>query len=200
LAKKELRAINPTEMLAKGAEARQRVIEEIIPALVGQFGEAVTVLELTADAMPQIALRPEALKVVALWLKEQGFNMLVDIGGVDYYSMKRNPRFEVVYHFRQFPALGMLRVRVRVNDGESVPTLSDIWTMANPAEREIWDQFGIKFAGHPNLTRILNPDDWEGHPLRRDYPLRGPRGLINLEMPADENKYRSFVDVRKEEK
>lgn len=200
MAKKELRAISPTEMLAKGADSRQRVIDEIIPALAGQFGEAVTVLELTADAMPQVALRPEALKAVALWLKEQGFNVLVDIGGVDYYTMKRNPRFEVVYHFRQFPALGMLRVRVRCNEGEAVPTLSDLWRMANPAEREVYDQFGIKFTGHPDLKRILNPDDWEGHPLRRDYPVRGPRGLINLEMPADLNKYHSFVDEGKEEK
>lgn len=196
----ELRAISPTENLAKGAEARQRVLDEIIPALAGQFGEAVTVLELTADAMPQVALRPEALKAVALWLKEKGFNMLVDIGGVDYYTMKRKPRFDVVYHFRQLPGLGMLRVRVQCNEGEAVPTLSDVWLMANPAEREIWDQFGIKFTGHPNLTRILNPDDWEGHPLRRDYPVRGPRGLINLEMPADMNKYNSFVDEGKEEK
>lgn len=192
--KKELRSINPTEMMAKGAEARQRVIDEIIPALAGQFGEAVTVLELTADSMPQVALRPEALKAVALWLQEQSFNVLVDIGGVDYYTMKRDPRFEVVYHFRQFPALGMLRVRVRLNENESIPTLSDVWTMANPAEREVFDQYGIKFTGHPNLVRILNPEDWEGYPLRRDYPIRGPRGLINLEMPADENKYNSFVD------
>ncbi|HWI53473.1 MAG TPA: NADH-quinone oxidoreductase subunit C, partial [Symbiobacteriaceae bacterium] len=69
-----------------------------------------------------------------------------------------------------------------------------IWPMADAPEREVYDQFGVKFKDHPNMTRILNPDDWEGHPLRRDYPLRGPRALINLEMPAEQNRFAAFVD------
>lgn len=182
-----------TEMTERYSAARQQVIEELIPALVAAFPAKVEEIPQTNDQIPQVFAAPESVQDVARWLKARGFNMLVDIGGVDYYP-QRDPRFEVVYHFRQLPALGMIRVRARCTEKEQVASLAGDWAMANPAEREVYDQFGIKFSGHPNLTRILNPDDWEGYPLRRDYPIRGPRALISLEMPADENRYYAFVD------
>lgn len=182
-----------TEMIERGSAAREKVATETLPALLKAFAGKVEEIPVTRDLIPQVWAAPEAMVEIARWLKAGGFNMLVDVAGVDYYPA-RDPRFEVVYHFRQLPGLGMIRVRVRCSEKEQVPTLSGIWALANPAEREIYDQFGIRFAGHPNLTRILNPDDWEGHPLRRDYPIRGPRALINLEMPADENRYAAFVD------
>lgn len=175
------------------AAAREQVHTEIVPALLATFEGQAEQIPATNDLIPQAWVAPAALESVALWLRERGFAMLVDIGGVDYYP-KRDPRFEVVYHFRDLKSLGMIRIRVRCTEKDAVPTLSTHWLMANAAEREVYDQFGIKFAGHPNLVRILNPDDWEGHPLRRDYPLRGPRALINLEMPADMNRYAAFVD------
>ncbi|HEY8346369.1 MAG TPA: NADH-quinone oxidoreductase subunit C [Symbiobacteriaceae bacterium] len=174
------------------AAARERVEREIVPALLEAFPGKVEPIPPTPDLIPQVFVAPEVLQKVALWLKEHGFTMLVDVAGVDYYP-KRTPRFEVVYHFRELPELGMIRVRVRCGEKDTVPSLAGIWPMANPAEREVYDQFGIVFTGHPNLKRILNPDDWEGHPLRKDYPLRGPRDLIKLEMPADENSFRPFV-------
>lgn len=183
-----------TDMIERVNAARAKVVTETLPALVAAFPKKVEQIPLTPDQIPQVWATPEALLDSARWLKGCGFNMLVDIGGVDYHP-HREPRFEVVYHFRQLPGLGMIRVRVRCGEKDQVPSLSGEWAMANPAEREIWDQFGIKFSGHPNLTRILNPDDWEGHPLRRDYPVRGPRALISLEMPADENYYHDFVDA-----
>lgn len=183
---------NP-DMKELGIQARERVAAEVVPALLSAFPGRVAEIPPTNDTIPQVHATPDSIGEIARWLKNCGFNMLVDVGGVDYYP-KREPRFEVVYHFRQLPGLGMIRVRVRCGENDQVPTLSGLWPMANAAEREIWDQFGIKFAGHPNLRRILNPDDWEGHPLRRDYPIRGPRALINLEMPAEENRYPSFVD------
>ncbi len=182
-----------TEMIQRGLEARKKVNNEVIPALLEAFEGKVERIEPTNDQIPQVFAAPDVLEDVAVWLKDRGFNMLVDIGGADYYP-NREPRFDVVYHFRQLPGLGMIRVRVRCGEKDQVPTLSHIWQMADPAEREVYDQFGIKFKGHPNLKRILNPDDWEGHPLRRDYPLRGPRALINLEMPAELNRYHAFVD------
>lgn len=181
------------EMTERYSAARQQVMEEVTPALVEAFPGRVEEIPQTNDQIPQVFVAPESVLDVARWLKARGFNMLVDIGGVDYYP-ERDPRFEVVYHFRQWPALGMIRVRARCTDKDQVTSLAGDWAMANPAEREVYDQFGIKFSGHPNLKRILNPDDWEGYPLRRDYPIRGPRDLINLEMPADENRYHAFVD------
>ncbi|WP_374712836.1 NADH-quinone oxidoreductase subunit C [Symbiobacterium terraclitae] len=182
--------------------ARERVINEVIPALLEAFPGKVEVIPMTNDRIPQVYVASDVHLPVALWLKERGFHMLVDITAADYYP-KREPRFELVYHLREMPAqdpkgakgLGMIRVRVKLDEREPVHTLSHIWAMANAAEREIWDQFGLNIVNHPNLTRILNPDDWEGHPLRRDYPLRGPRALISLEMPADENRYHPFVET-----
>ncbi len=173
-------------------QARTQVVDQVIPALLQSVG-GLESIEPTSDQIPQVYCTPDALLEVAKWLKLKGFAMLVDIGGVDYYP-KRTPRFEVVYHFRNLPDVGMVRVRVRCTEQDQIASLSDLWQLAVPAEREIWDQFGIKFKGHPNLVRILNPEDWEGHPLRRDYPVRGPRALINLEMPAEENRYPAFVD------
>jgi NADH-quinone oxidoreductase subunit C len=182
------------------AAARERVITAVLPELASAFPGAVAELPLTQDGIPQVSVGPAGVAKVARWLKEHGFNMLVDIGGVDYYP-KRTPRFEVVYHFRELPGWGVLRVRCVCGEKDEVPTLSHLWEMADPAEREIWDQFGIKFKDHPNLTRILNPDDWEGHPLRRDYPLRGPRALVQLQLePASEhNLYWPFTDEEKKE-
>jgi len=183
-------ALNPIE---RANAARENVNTVVIPQLTEAFANKLEQIPPTNDQIPQVWATPDSLRAVALWLKDRGFAMLVDVAGVDYYP-KRDPRFEVVYMFRDLKTLGMIRVRVRCTEKQAVPTLSDIWTMADPAEREIFDQFGITFKNHPNLTRMLNPDDWEGHPLRRDYPLRGPRALINLEMPADENRYHGFVD------
>lgn len=181
------------EMIERGQAAREKVAAEVLPALVEAFPGKVEMIPPTNDQIPQVWATPNAALDIAKWLRNCGFTMLVDLTAADYYP-NREPRFEVVYHFRQLPAQGMIRVRARVGEKESVPSLSAMWAMANPAEREVYDLFGIKFAGHPKLTRILNPDDWEGHPLRRDYPLRGPRALINLEMPAEQGRYARFQD------
>jgi len=188
-------------MMERVDAARERVNAQVIPALLEAFPGKVEVIPAGNDLIPQVFVSSDAHLDVALWLKGQGFHMLIDITAADYYP-KREPRFELVYHLREMPAkdpngpkgLGMIRVRVKLTEKEPLHTLSHVWAMANAAEREIWDQFGLNIINHPSLTRILNPDDWEGHPLRRDYPLRGPRSLINLEMPADENRYHPFVD------
>lgn len=188
-------------MIERANAAREKVLTEVIPALLEAFPGKVEEIPMSNDQMPQVFVAADAHVDVALWLKARGFHMMIDITAADYYP-KREPRFDLVYMLRQMPSadptaryeLGQIRVRVKLTEKEQIETLSHIWPMANAAEREIWDQFGIVFKNHPNLKRILNPDDWEGHPLRRDYPLRGPRALINLEMPADENRYHPFVD------
>ncbi len=102
--------------------------------------------------------------------------MLLDVGGVDYFP--RSPRFEVVYHLLDMKT-GAARLRLRSPKDDAqpeVPSSAGMWPSAEPGEREVYDLFGVVFTGHPNLTRILLPTDWEGHPLRKDYPLQRPPG------------------------
>jgi NADH/F420H2 dehydrogenase subunit C len=130
-----------------------------------------------------IRVTPLELRATLEGLRSDGFAMLLDIGGADY--LERAPRFDVVYHLvklsaamRTVEAVGRPE-RVRVLCGVAavdpvVPSVADLWPAANWAEREVFDLFGIRFDGHPDLRRIQMPVEWEGHPLRKDYPLRGP--------------------------
>lgn len=124
-----------------------------------------------------------ALRERLLSAKADGYTMLLDLGAVDY--PQRAPRFDLVYHLLKLSpdattvaSVGTpprLRILCGVDEAAAhVPTMCDVWPSADWAEREIWDLFGIVFDGHPDLRRIQMPNDWEGHPLRKDYPLRGP--------------------------
>lgn len=114
---------------------------------------------------------PSELRARLQALKNDGYAMLLDLGAVDY--LPRTPRFEVVYHLLKMPNV-RARVRCQAGDGEHVPSVVDLWRNADWAEREVFDLFGIVFDGHADLRRIQMPHEWEGHPLRKDYPLRGP--------------------------
>lgn len=103
-------------------------------------------------------------------------NMLTDLTAVDMLRLRERPRFDVVAQLYSIPNRTRLRLKTGVDDGEQVPSLVPVWNGANWLERECFDMFGIIFEGHPNLKRMLLPDDWEeGYPLRKDYPLRGWR-------------------------
>jgi NADH-quinone oxidoreductase subunit C len=100
---------------------------------------------------------------------------LLDLCGVDY-NTKKTPRFEVVYNLYSIPLMHMIRVRALVPEDDcKIKTVTSVWKGANWHERETFDMYGIVFEGHPDLRRILMPDDWEGYPLRKDYPLKGPK-------------------------
>jgi len=102
------------------------------------------------------------------------FTYLSDISAVDRFPIE--PRFEVNYHLLSLDRKERLRLRVRLPGAEpAVASVIPVWPTANWHERETFDLFGIRFNGHPDLTRILLPDEWEGHPLRKDYPVEGPR-------------------------
>jgi NADH-quinone oxidoreductase subunit C len=107
---------------------------------------------------------------------EFSFDYLVDLFGVDYLG-KKEPRFEVVYIICSLRNKNMLRIRAGVSeDDELIDSVTSIWNTANWLERECFDMLGIGFEGHPDLRRILMPEDWEGYPLRKDYPLKSDLG------------------------
>jgi NADH-quinone oxidoreductase subunit C len=102
------------------------------------------------------------------------FNLLSDIVCVDHFPIA--PRFEVNYHLTSIPRRDKLRIRARISGDDPVlDSATSVWPGANWMEREVFDLFGVRFAGHPDLRRILLPDDWQGHPLRKDYPVEGYR-------------------------
>ena len=123
-----------------------------------------------------IVLAPEQLVAVCTYLHKQlAYTFLSSVTAVDW--LERIPRYDVVYHLLSIPHRSELRLKVRVGKrGEehpSVPSVTGVWPGANWYEREVYDLFGITFAGHPDLRRILMPMDWTTHPLRKDYPLAG---------------------------
>jgi len=99
------------------------------------------------------------------------YNFLSDITATD--EGDEHGRFHVVYHLFSPKNGWRLRLKVRVSEGQEVPSATAVWPAANWVEREVWDMFGVKFSGHPDLRRILMDQRWVGHPLRKDYPLRG---------------------------
>jgi len=111
-----------------------------------------------------------------------GFDMLIDVTAVDYLRFpgrEDGPRFDVVYHLYSIANNHRIRLKVPVEqDDATVPTASGLWPIANWLEREVWDMFGIRFDGHPDLRRLLLYEEFEGHPLRKDYPINRRQPLI----------------------
>jgi NADH-quinone oxidoreductase subunit C len=102
------------------------------------------------------------------------FNYLSDITCVDWYPSE--PRFEIVYHLLSIAKKDRVRLKVRLEGASPViESVTSVWPGANYFEREVFDLFGVRFTGHPYLRRLLMPEDWEGHPLRKDYPVEGYR-------------------------
>jgi NADH-quinone oxidoreductase subunit C len=122
-------------------------------------------------------IRPDRLVRACEFLRDEPgltFNYLADITAVDLYP--NEPRFEVVYHLLSLENAERLRLKVRASgENPRVDSLIPVYPSANAFEREVFDLFGIQFTGHPYLRRILLPEDWEGHPLRKDYPTEGYR-------------------------
>ena len=126
---------------------------------------------LTALVMMAIlVVAPERMLEVARYTHDdEQFDLLTDLTAVDW--PKREKRLDVVLNLYSFAKNECLRVKARAADGEQVPTVAGVWPTANWLEREAFDMFGIVFTGHPNLTRILLPDEWQGYPLRKDYDI-----------------------------
>jgi NADH-quinone oxidoreductase subunit C len=153
---------------------------QIVAALRGAAPEGAVEPFAAADGMPTIYVAREHVQAVCRTLRDHPdlqFAFAVDITAADF--MPREPRFEVILLLASLGVPGFgdvpkrLRVKVRVpGTHPHMPTLSDVWKCMNWGEREVYDLFGIHFDGHPDLRRILMPEDWEGHPARKDYPVQ----------------------------
>ena len=107
-------------------------------------------------------------------VKAAGYNFFEDVTAVDWYPQE--PRFQLSYHILSHKLKQRVRIAVRLDSaGLTIDSITPVWPSANFYEREVFDLFGIHFAGHPRLTRIMMPENWEGHPLRKDYPVEGYR-------------------------
>ena len=141
-----------------------------------------------------VIVAPEALTEVAAFLKdsdEGSFDYCADVTATDWPP--RAKRFDVVYCLYSTRRRQRVRIKVRAAEGESVPSVTGVWPAANWLEREVWDMFGVNITGHPDRRRILMPQEWQGHPQRKDYPLEGPGELL-LESPMEWLRLRNVGD------
>ncbi len=148
-----------------------------ISKVKSKFSSQIEEIKMPSDSptdVPILYVKKSGLIELLMYLKnEPGFeyNFLSDITATD--ETPRSPRFEIVYNLFSTTRFWRIRVKTRSQENEDVPTAISVWPGANWAEREVYDMFGVKFFGHPDLRRILMDERWEGHPLRKDYPLRG---------------------------
>lgn len=143
------------------------LLDELQRRFPGAIGEPLVFRNL-----PSITVGKESLLAICEFLKsEEGgaYTFLTDETAVDY--PKREKRFEIVYHLYSFKRNDRLRLKLLAGEGEEVPSVTRVWPTANWLEREVYDMFGIHFQDHPDLKRILLPDGWTGHPLRKDYDI-----------------------------
>jgi len=158
--------------------------QAILARLRGRFGDRV--LETHDHHGDHTAvLAREALVPALQFCRDEPdlrFDLLADLTAVDYLKFpgrEDGPRFEVVYHLYSVPHNHRVRLKARVEqDGAVVPTATGLWPIANWLEREVWDMFGIRFEGHADLRRLLLYEEFQGHPLRKDYPITRRQPLI----------------------
>jgi len=155
-------------MRGQNQEKTQKLIEAIknnnsLPLISAGENRGLAVFEVST----------EHLKPLMQTLRDKhGFDMLIDLTSVDYLG-KREIRFEMVYMLLSMKDMQRVRIKTPVAEGEKVPSLIGVWKSANWPEREVYDLMGISFEGHPLMQRIIMPDEYQGHPLRKDFPLQG---------------------------
>ena len=141
--------------------------QELQDSLSGKFKKEFSFSNLSGAAV--LTAAPEDIVPLFIHLKnEESYDFLMSISGVDYPERAR--RFEVVYEFFSSKTISRLRVKTTVKEGEALPTVQFVYPVADWFEREVYDMYGVVFKGHPNLRRILTHHQFEGYPLRKDYP------------------------------
>ena len=144
-----------------------------VAALIAAGVEVLTEARWDRDEMT-LTVAPEAIVAAGSAVQKAGYNFLEDVTAVDWFPA--SPRFQVSYHIVSHTLKERIRLRVMLEEeSPAVETITSVWPSANYYEREVFDLFGIRFDGHPNLRRIMMPEEWSGHPLRKDYPVEGYR-------------------------
>lgn len=151
------------------AHAQNRAVASLLTSMPDAVLDATFALgELT------LTIAKDQIRAAAAVVQHAGYNFFEDVTCVDWYPSE--PRFHVVYHILSYALRERVRLVARVDSMDpSIDSITPIWPAANYYEREVWDLFGVRFHGHPNLRRIMMPDEWPGHPLRKDYPVEGYR-------------------------
>jgi NADH-quinone oxidoreductase subunit C len=161
---------NPASALMGKSAVFEAMAEE--PAVVA-LAELATDAKFDRNELT-ISVARENIVAACEAVKAAGYNFFEDLTAVDWYPQE--PRFQLSYHIVSHSLRRRVRLRVLVDSADaSVPSITAAWPSANFYEREVFDLFGIDFPGHPRLTRIMMPEDWQGHPLRKDYPVEGYR-------------------------
>jgi NADH-quinone oxidoreductase subunit C len=174
--------MDPTTFAASLKEAAPAATFEAAPSV-----DQHTTIVVSRDNLPSVA------RALRDW-SELDFALLVELTAVDFFP--REPRFEITYLLVSLTHRQRVRVKVFLDGNDArIATVTSLWPAANWLEREVWDMFGIVFDGHPDLRRLLMPDDWEGHPLRKDYPVQihmTPR--VSEPLQVSEEEFRANVE------
>jgi len=144
----------------------------IIP-LLSSLPDSITNAEFDRGELT-LTIARDQIRAACSTVQTAGYNFLETVTCVDWYPSE--PRFQLTYHILSHGLKERVRLCAMVDSIDpSIDSITPVWPSANYYEREVWDLFGVRFHGHPNLRRILMPDEWEGHPLRKDYPVEGYR-------------------------
>jgi NADH-quinone oxidoreductase subunit C len=163
---------SPT-LLGKDAVVEAFPDHPSIKAILAWKPEALTDAKWDFEELT-LTMAPEEIRAACSTLKAAGYNFFEDMTAIDWFPA--SPRFQLSYHLVSHARKERIRLRVMLEEAEpAVESIMPVWAGANYYEREVFDLFGIRFEGHPNMRRILMPDDWVGHPLRKDYPVEGYR-------------------------
>jgi len=154
-------------------ELRREAPSPALDALKEEFGQDILEVVHYAKEVTVVVPRERIVEVLSFLRDDErtAFDLLADLTAADW--PEREKRFDVVYHLYSIPRNHRLRVKVHAGEGEPVASAAALYKAADWHEREVYDLFGVPFEGHPDLRRILLPDEWEGHPLRKEYPLEG---------------------------
>ncbi len=167
-----------TEALKKTLTGKVEVLEGLsehpaIKAILAWNPEALTDAKFDRDELT-LTIVADEIRAAAATVQAAGYNFFEDMTAVDWFPS--SPRFQLSYHILSHAFKERIRLRVLVDEASpSVESITSVWPAANYYEREVYDLFGVRFDEHPNLRRIMMPDEWEGHPLRKDYPVEGYR-------------------------
>jgi NADH-quinone oxidoreductase subunit C len=162
--------VDPASALVGNAAVFEAIAEN--PAIMA-LAELATDAKFDRNELT-ITVARENIVAACEAVKAAGYNFFETVTAVDWYPQE--PRFQLSYHILSHGLKERVRLRVLLDSADaSVPSITSVWPAANFYEREVFDLFGIDFPGHPRLTRIMMPENWEGHPLRKDYPVEGYR-------------------------